>query len=281
MKLRAQVKRAGHPLHRLPQSQQRGLRAAGDVVNVVAAVRLHGQDVRPRDVLDEDEVHRGRPVAVDLGTLVVVDAVEPADEHLGVGAGHVHPRAVHVEVPQPDARQAVHLVEAAGDAFVHDLGGAVERAIVIRVVLLVGRKRVRAAVDAGRGGVHDLLDLVGDGGLEDVERAHDQHVHALAGLLGAERDADGGLVEDVVTAGDGVADRGAVADVALQESEAAARLLQVPQAAADQVVQHADFPRPLVDQAVHDVRADQARPADHQHRRAVQRRHRPLPPANG
>src|SRR5206468_11991747 len=71
---------AGHPLHRLPQSQQRGLRAAGDVVNVVAAVRLHGQDVRPRDVLDEDEVHRGRPVAVDLGTLVVVDAVEPRSE---------------------------------------------------------------------------------------------------------------------------------------------------------------------------------------------------------
>ena len=50
---------------------------------------------------------------MDLRRPPLVDAVEPADEDLGVGPGDVHARAVDVEVAQSHARQAVHVVEAA------------------------------------------------------------------------------------------------------------------------------------------------------------------------
>ena len=42
--------------------------------------------------------------------------LHPPDEHLGVEAVHVHPRAVHVEVTQGHVVEATHCVEAAEPA---------------------------------------------------------------------------------------------------------------------------------------------------------------------
>ena len=103
--------RAGHPLDGFPQAQQRSLGPARDVVDRVVRIALHRQHVGPGDVADVDEVHRRRPVAVDLRPPALLGAVQPADEDLGVRPGQVHPRAVHVEVAQADAGQAVHVVE--------------------------------------------------------------------------------------------------------------------------------------------------------------------------
>ena len=79
------------------------------------------------------------------------DALHPAHEHLGVDAVDVHPRAVDVEVAQRDVVEPVHRVEAAQQALVEGLGGAVEGVVGVGVVALVGRELLGEAVDRGRG----------------------------------------------------------------------------------------------------------------------------------
>ena len=64
---------------------------------------------------------------------------------------------------------------------------------------------VGRAVDRGRRGIDDLLAPRLDRRLEDVERAADKHVDAFPRPLGTQRDPDGGLVEHVIAAGDGLA----------------------------------------------------------------------------
>ena len=100
--------------------------------------------------LGEHEVHRLRAVAEDQRRLAGGDALHPAHEHLGVDAVDVHPRAVDVEVAQRDVVEAVHRVERAQQALVEDLGGAVERVVVVRVVVLGRREVLGEAVDRRR-----------------------------------------------------------------------------------------------------------------------------------
>ena len=219
MELRGQLVCPGDLLHGLPELQQRGLPAAGDVVDVVHPVRFHRQEVGPGDVLDEDEIHGGGAVAVDLGRNAAVDAVEPANEDLGVGPGDIHARAVDVEVTQSHAGQAVHVVEATGDPFVHQLGGTVDRAVVVGMMPLVGGKLVGSAVDRRRGCVDHLLDTGLDRRLEHVERSAHKDIDAFSRAFGAERDPDGGLVKHVVAAGNNLHDRFAISHVALHEDD--------------------------------------------------------------
>ena len=75
-------------------------------------------------------------VAEDHRRLAGRDALHPADEHFGVGAVHVHARSVDVEVAQRDVVQSVHVGEAAQQPFVERLGGAVDRAVVVRMMVL-------------------------------------------------------------------------------------------------------------------------------------------------
>ena len=86
--------------------------------------------------VDVDEVHRLPAVAEDQRRLPVDDPLHPADQHLGVEAVHVHPRAVDVEVAQRDVVEPVHRVEAAQHALVERLGRAVEGVVVVGVVPL-------------------------------------------------------------------------------------------------------------------------------------------------
>ena len=81
--------------------------------------------------------------------------------------------------------------------------------------------------------------------------------------LGAERDAEGCLMEDVIAAIDHSIDRSTITDIPLDDRDrpTGLRLPQVRSASADHIIKHANFPRPLADQAVDDVRADQTRPA--------------------
>ena len=172
----------------------------------------------------EDEVHRLRAVAEDQRRLAGGDALHPADEHLGVDAVDVHPRAVDVEVAQRDVVEAAHRVEAAQQALVEDLGGAVERVVGVGVVVLGGREVLGQAVDRGRRGGDDLADVRVDGRLEHVEGAVDEHLEREPRLLGALRDAQRGLVEDDVDAARELAHERAVADVALDDRDGAVGL---------------------------------------------------------
>ena len=130
-----------------------------------------------------------------------VDALHPADQHLGVEAVDVHPRAVHVEVAQRDVVQAVHGVEAAQHALVERLGRAVEGVVVVRVVALGGRELLGQPVHRRRRrGDHLAAPRASAAASSDVEGAVDQHLVGQPRLLGALGDADRGEVEDQVGA---------------------------------------------------------------------------------
>ena len=69
-------------------------------------------------------------------------------------------------------------------------------------------------------------------------------------------------MEDVITAVDRPCDRCTVADITFQEGDRPARhrRREILHAGPYQVIQNADLARPLVDQPIDDVRADQPGP---------------------
>ena len=130
------------------------------------------------------------------------------------------------------------------------------------MVVLGGRERLGQPVDRRRRGGDHLADAGRDGRLDHVEGAVDQHLEREPRLLGALRDADGGLVEDHVDARHEAADTAPVADVALDQRDVPVRPRprQVLAAAADEVVEHDDLGDAGPDELVGDRGADQARP---------------------
>ena len=94
----------------------------------------------------------------------------------------------------------------------------------------------------------------------------DEHVEREPRILGAAGDPQRRLVEDDVHARGQPPDEIAVPDVALDDVDVAVRLGpgEVLAAAARQVVQHDHLAGAVLDQAVGDVRADQAEPAGDQ-----------------
>ena len=151
-------------------------------------------------------------------------------------------------------------MKAAEQPFVEYLGRAVERAVVVGVVALGGGEPVGHAVDRGRGSRHDLGDLGLHGLLCHVERAIDQDFEGQTRILGALRDADGGLMEDDVDTLHDFGEELAVADVAFDHGDEAARngASDVFSSAPDEVIEDDDFFRRALNQQVGDVGADQA-----------------------
>ena len=203
----------------LGELSQAGLGAARDVEDLVGDVGLSRQDVGAGDVLDVDEVHGLLAVAEDHRRLARVDALHPADQHLGVDAVDVHARPVDVEVAQGHVVEAVHVVEAAQQALVEDLGRPVEGPVVVGVVGFRGRELLRHPVDGGGGGGDDLLHLVFDAQLQEVKGGVDHDLHGVAWVLGALGDAQGGHVKDQVRVADQLLHEGAVADVGLDQAD--------------------------------------------------------------
>ena len=89
---------------------------------------------------------------------------------------------------------------AAQQSLVEGLGGAVERVVRVRVVVLVGGELSGEAVDRRRGGGDQLAHAGRRRGLDHVEGAVDEHLEREARLLGALGDPDRRLVEDDVDA---------------------------------------------------------------------------------
>jgi len=110
------------------------LGAGGDGEHLVGDVRPGGQHVRPamsatctksHGLQAVTRIRAARPAAIRSIQRISTSVLE---------AVYVHPRAIHVEVPQGDVVQPVHGMEAAQHALVERLRRAVERVVVVRVV---------------------------------------------------------------------------------------------------------------------------------------------------
>ena len=163
-------------------------------------------------------------------------------QHFGVFAVDVHSRTVHVEIAKGHIREPVHVVKRAEHPLVGDLCGPVQGAIVVGMMRFGSGEDFGHAVDRGRRGGDDFLDPRLNARLEHVQRAVDQHLHALAGLLGALGDADGGLVKHAVDAVEIRPDAREAANVLFDQLDPAAseRRLDVPACSAGQIVHEQD-----------------------------------------
>ena len=178
-----------------------------------------------------DEVVGLAAVAEDHGALARVDAVEHLHDHTHVRALVVHPRPVDVHVPHACVVEPVLLVERAEELLAGDLGRAVHRAVVERVVL-GHRREQRVAVHRGRRGVDDLLDAGLVRGLDDVVGADDVVLERLARLVHALVEPERREMEDVVGSAHQAVEQLAVQDRAVDDLDAlvADRLAQVRRA---------------------------------------------------
>ena len=80
------------------QFGQAGLGPACDIEDIVGDCRIGRPQVRPRDVGDENKVHRLSAVAEDEAGIAFRQPLHPADHHFGINAERIHPRAIDVEV---------------------------------------------------------------------------------------------------------------------------------------------------------------------------------------
>ena len=242
--------------------------------NVSVASAFSDEDVRPRDVLDVDEVVGVRAVAVDQRRQALVDPVEHLHDHAHVRALVVHPRPVDVHVAVADVVEPVALVERAEELLAGDLRRAVHRAVVEGVLLGHGLFD-RVAVDRGRRGVDDLLDARLLGRLDHVVGADDVRLERLARLVHALVQPQRGEMERVVGALHEVVEQVEVLDRALDQRHAVVlqRAGEVVAGAAHEVVEHDDLAHRLGQQLVDDVRADEAGTADDQHAGVFDRGH--------
>ena len=77
----------------------------------------------------------------------------------------------------------------------NSLGRAVQRAVVVGVVVFAGGEHLGEPVDRRRRRGDDLAHVRVRRRFDDVERAVDEHLEPEARVFGDLRDADGGLVE--------------------------------------------------------------------------------------
>src|SRR5580765_2926530 len=205
------------------------------------------------------KVHRVGSVPEDLRRLPGGDRLHPSDEYLGVGAEHVHPPPVHVEIPQPDVVETVHVIEAAQQPFVEELCGAVDGSVRVGMVRLDGWKCLSESVDrSGRRRDH-LADLGADRRLQHVECAVDEDILRQARIVGAVCDPNGRLMKYDADALHGAGHGVGIADAALDDSypPGGARLAQVLAAPAREIVEDDNLGRTGAQQLVGDMGSDQ------------------------
>ena len=157
-------------------------------------------------------------------------------------------------------------MEAAQQALVEGLRGAVERVVRVGVVGLVRGERLGEAVDRCRGCGHDPAHALPQGGLDHVVGPVDHHFEGESRFLRALRDPHRRLVEDDIDPTRQLGDELAVADVALDQPDGPVgeRPGEVLAPSAHEVVEHDDLSRAGLHELIGDVRADRARSAGDQ-----------------
>ena len=155
------------------------------------------------------------------------------------------PRPVDVHVAQADVVEPVLVVQRAQHLLAGDLRRAVERAVVERVVLVIG-VATRVAVHRRRRGVDEPLDPGGAARLDDVECAGDVDLDGRARVVQALAEPQRGEVKDVIGVRHraGRARRGRGSSPSITAGARRRRRREVGAGAADEVVEHGDARRP-------------------------------------
>ena len=176
-------------------------------------------------------------------------------------------RTVDVHVAQTHVAQAVAVMERVAHGFARDLAGAVEIAVVERMLFGHGHFD-RVAVDRSRGRIDEALDVVLHTSFEHVERAFDVHVEGRAGEILAVQQPHGGQVHHAVHAVHGVVQKIDVAYVAAVRVHPAAGVFQVfsdiALLAPGEIVIDDDLGDGMLQQFGHDKTADESGSADYQ-----------------
>src|SRR6185437_10957522 len=136
---------------------QTGLDSTGDVEDLIGCGTFRGQDVCPRHVLNEDEIHRLGAIAENQTGLSVRQSLHPADQDFCISAVNIHPRAIYIEISQRDIVQPVHLVETPQQSFVKEFCGAVNRPIIVAMMGFLGREVLCQPVNRGGRSCDDFL----------------------------------------------------------------------------------------------------------------------------
>ncbi len=162
---------------------------------------------------------------------------------------------------------AVPMMQCAAHLLARNLGGPVEIRVVERVILR-HRFRDRVAIHGGRRRIHQPFDAVGETGFQHVERS--AHIHLKGGprKIPAMQQPQCRKMEDAINsphclmqniAAENVAPVGADRDSGIAQGRC-----QVLMAAARKIVIDADLSHILLEQLIHKMRADEARPSNHQ-----------------
>ena len=205
----------------IEQGVECGSVAQGHVVDLIFGVRLGGggQEVDLHHVFDEAEVAAGFAVAVDEHLIAFDHGGGPFGDDRGVGAVGVLAFAEHVEVTQSNGVEVVGAGEDVSVEFVNVFGDGIGRQGFADTVFDLGQARVVAVGGAG-GGVGEALYAFVLRGNQHVQEPVDVGLIGGDGVVnGTGHGAQGGLVQDVVCAGDGFCAVFQVADVAFDEGE--------------------------------------------------------------
>ena len=169
-----------------------------------------------------------RAVAEDQRRLAGFDLVEHLHDHADVGALVVHPRAVDVHVAKADVVEPVLLVDRAEELLAGDLGRAVERPVVERVVLGHRESRARRRRPRPTTSTRPCSTFGALGRLDHVVGADDVDVDRVARVVHALVQPQGGEVERVVALLHHLVEERQIDDRALDESRRAGRAPRPP-----------------------------------------------------
>ncbi len=235
--------------------------AAGDVdVGAILGPALARLEVRVHDVVDEGEVARLLPVAVNRRRSVGEEPGHEDRDHRRVVGGGVLLWPEDVEIAQRHRVEPIERAEHAAVVLPHPLLHGIRRQRRCRHVLALG-ELVRVSVGGRGGGVHDALGARVPRRDENVQRAAD--VDLVRGERVVHTPLHRGerrLMEHEISALGGPADRRQVGDAALHHLDAIAHALQVLALAGREVVEHDDRVA-APHQGLDEVRADEPRAA--------------------
>jgi len=211
-----------------------------------------------RHIVNVAERARLRPVAEDGHRLLLQDLIHEDADHVAIAVADILARAEDVVRPEDDVVEAEQPVGRSQLHLYRVLRNPV-RVFRCRNVVF-GHRRRRAAVDGNRGGEHERLHPIVDGGVQQIDAAEDvvRVVEAFDERAQAFGSV-GGEVIDVIEAAlrEQPVDERVVHHAAADEFSRTRDVLAEP---AGQVIEDGDVVAPR-DERVRHVRADESGPA--------------------
>ena len=213
-----------------------------------------------------DQIHGLLAVPVDLNRLALVDQQDPLLENLRIEGSHALALTVRIVVAKATPRYLVPESPASVEGLLGDLGGAIERLVVERMLLVDGHIPRISKHGCRRGEGHSPHAVL-DGRLDHVERALDIDIDRIKRELARVHDHHRCLMRNVfrLPLGEDSLERSVVRNVADFQSGCTAMqvLANVIQLRIVEVV-YDDDEVALFDKLIGDERADVSCSASHE-----------------